>query len=223
MKTLTINNQQTYFAIRSFFSDRNINQYVIDKYHLEKKLIIKQSLLADQQQQQFLLHLKYHKFFRWLESGLEDVVFWERPELYPALVADFKNLTADIKFQYIAPIEARGFILGGIFAGELNLPQYLIRKYKPWFDNFPGEKVEFINWRKEKEKLFVFDKKLAGSSVLIVDDLLDTGNSLTASVKALEKVGMEISGAFYLADARVDDQEDNFNFPILSLVKTSAV
>lgn len=223
MKTLTVNNCQTYFAIRSFFSSRNINHYVIDKYDQEKKLIIKQSLLTPPQHQQFLLHLKYHKFFRWLKSGLEDVVFWEKPELYPALQEDFRNLTADLDFQYIAPVEARGFILGGIFAGELNFPQYLIRKYKPWFDNFPGVKIEFINWRNEKEILFIFEKQLAGSSILIVDDLLDTGNSLNAAVIALEKAGIKISGAFYLADARVDRQNDDFKFPILSLVKTSAV
>ncbi len=58
-----------------------------------------------------------------------------------------------------------------------------------------------------------------GKRLFFLDDIIETGNSLKAAERMLEKHGIEIIGAFYLMDASTKEIRNSFNFPIRSLLR----
>jgi adenine/guanine phosphoribosyltransferase-like PRPP-binding protein len=168
---------------------------------------------------QIQYHFRYLELFTWSGPVLEDVVFWEKAQLFEAIVADFMVATRDLVYDVMAPVEARGFILGGMLAPAVGRPLLPVRKYKPCFGRFPGARSSFTNWRGEPEELFIFQHdRFDGARVLIVDDLVDTGSSLRAAIKALSAVGAEPIGAFYLCNALERGRQGTFSIPIRSFV-----
>jgi adenine/guanine phosphoribosyltransferase-like PRPP-binding protein len=169
--------------------------------------------------QRIRLQFKYLDLFTWYGAEIDDVVFWERADLFDEISADFQLLTGELAYDLLAPLEARGFLLAGMLAARLNKPILPVRKYKPFFDRFPGIKMEFTNWKGEAEALFAAHRDdYAGKRVLIVDDLIETGNSLEAAVKLLEQIGCQIVGAFYLCEVLTPEVQRKFTFPIFSFV-----
>jgi adenine/guanine phosphoribosyltransferase-like PRPP-binding protein len=169
-------------------------------------------------------HFRYLELFIWSGTVLEDVIFWERAHLFDAIATDFMASTGDLNYDTIAPIEARGFLLAGMLAPAAGRPLLPIRKYKPCFGRFPGARSPFTNWKGEHDELFVFQReRFAGARVLIVDDLIDTGNSLRAALKALPAVGAKPIGAFYLCNAMEPGHDDAFSIPIRCFVRRGPV
>lgn len=169
-------------------------------------------------------HFRYLTFFTWQGSDLDDVIFWERPSQFKQLVRDFTAVTADLDFDVLAALEARGFLLAGLLAGERPWPILPIRKYKPFYQRFPGVRVEFNNWKGEAEALFLFNRDIwRGRRVLIVDDLIETGNSLEAALHGLSTIGCEAVGAFYLADFLTPARRSDFTIPIRGFVNSAAL
>jgi adenine phosphoribosyltransferase len=169
--------------------------------------------------QRIRLQFKYLDLFTWYGAEIDDVVFWERGDLFDEISVDFQSLTGGQAYELLAPLEARGFLLAGILAARLNKPILPVRKYKPFYDRFPGMKMEFTNWKGEPEALFAAHRdRYTGKRVLIVDDMIETGNSLEAAVKLLEKLDCEMVGAFYLCAVANPDIREKFNFPIYSFV-----
>ncbi len=96
------------------------------------------------------------------------------------------------KIDYIAGIEARGFIFGSALAYKLGVGFIPIRK--------PGKlpsKTESISYDLEygKDSLEIhIDAIEPGKRVLIVDDLLATGGTADAAIKLVKKIGGVIVG-----------------------------
>jgi adenine phosphoribosyltransferase len=173
---------------------------------------------------QIQVHFRYLELFTWSGTVLEDVVFWERPHLFKDIAADFRAATRDLEYDAIAPIEARGFILGGILAPAVGRPLLPIRKNKPSFSHFPGARSAFTNWRGQPEELYIFQRdEFDGARVLIVDDLIDTGNSLRAAIRALPAIGAEPIGAFYLCNALRDSRQGSWPIPIRCFVRRGPI
>lgn len=81
-----------------------------------------------------------------------------------------------------------------------------------------------MSWKGREESLFIFrDRDFTGKKVLIVDDLIETGNSLEASVEGLNSLGLETAGAFYLCDASEDNLSGKFSFPIKSFLRINGI
>ncbi len=183
-------------------------------------LEIADTALSPQAQQQIRLHFSYFGLFEWQGGRLVDVRFWEQAERFPDIPRDFAALTADLAYDLLAPIEARGFLLGGMLAQALGLPLLPIRKYKPGYEPFPGVRVGFTNWKNEAEALFVFRRPwVEGKRALIVDDLLDTGRSLAAAIEALSQVGCVPAGAFCLCDVMDEARRAAFAIPVRAFVQ----
>jgi adenine phosphoribosyltransferase len=91
------------------------------------------------------------------------------------------------KIDYIAGIEARGFILGGALACALGVGFIPLRKK----GNLPGTTIAYdYDLEYGKDTIEIHDDALsAGSRILIVDDLLATGGTAMAAAKLIEKVG----------------------------------
>jgi len=111
-----------------------------------------------------------------------------------ALAGPYKNRNID----YIAAVEARGFIFGAAVAVNLNVGFVPIRKK----GKLPF-KTDSITYDLEygTDTLEVHtDAVKKGSSVLMIDDLLATGGTMAAACRLIEKIGGRIEGIAFLIE-----------------------
>ena len=104
----------------------------------------------------------------------------------------------DVKIDYIAGIESRGFIFGMPMAYKLNAGFVPIRKP----NKLPAEtysqeyELEYGTDKIEVHK----DAFPEGANVLIVDDLLATGGTAVAACKLVKKTGAILVGIAFLIE-----------------------
>ena len=111
-----------------------------------------------------------------------------------ALCADF----TEAGIEYVAAVEARGFIFGAAVAERLNAGFVPIRKK----GKLPS-KTESITYDLEygTDTLEVHNDAIGkGAKVLMVDDLLATGGTMAAACKLIEKIGGQIAGITFLIE-----------------------
>ena len=111
-----------------------------------------------------------------------------------ALCAGYK----DAGIEYVAAVEARGFIFGAAVAERLNAGFVPIRKK----GKLPS-KTESITYDLEygTDTLEVHSDAIdKGSKVLMVDDLLATGGTMAAACRLIEKIGGQIVGITFLIE-----------------------
>jgi len=118
-----------------------------------------------------------------------------------ALVAAIDALCADfteVGIEYVAAVEARGFIFGAAVARKLGAGFVPIRKK----GKLPF-KTESVSYDLEygTDTLEVHSDALkSGAKVLMVDDLLATGGTMAAACKLIEKIGGQIAGISFLIE-----------------------
>ena len=162
---------------------------------------------------------RFRDLFLWNGERLQDVRFWCEPELTTEAIKRIEDLSFS-RFDGFASFEARGFFLSGIASSIYQLPVVPIRKHKKFYDKIPHSRVSFTNWKNEEESLTIINKTLPDvRKVLIIDDILDTGRSLSAGCELLRELNVEVVGAYYLLDARSSDINSHFKFPVYSLLK----
>lgn len=125
-----------------------------------------------------------------------------------ALCADFKEVGID----YVAAVEARGFIFGAAVAERLGAGFVPIRKK----GKLPF-KTESINYDLEygTDTLEVHSDAIESQAkVLMVDDLLATGGTMASACKLIEKIGGQVAGIVFLvelADLRGREKISSYN------------
>jgi adenine phosphoribosyltransferase len=104
----------------------------------------------------------------------------------------------DVKIDYIAGIESRGFIFGMPMAYKLNAGFVPIRKP----NKLPAETYsEEYSLEYGTDKIEVHkDAFPEGANVLIVDDLLATGGTAEAACKLVKKTGANLVGIAFLIE-----------------------
>ena len=115
-------------------------------------------------------------------------------EAVNALCADF----TDKGIEYVAAVEARGFIFGAAVAERLHAGFVPIRKK----GKLPY-KAESVTYDLEygTDTLQVHcDAIKKGAKVLMVDDLLATGGTMAAACKLIEKIKGQITGISFLIE-----------------------
>ena len=124
------------------------------------------------------------------------------------LLADPKALTAAMEslcagftgvgIEYVAAVEARGFIFGAAVAEKLGVGFVPIRKK----GKLPS-RTESITYDLEygTDTLEVHSDAIESQAkVLMVDDLLATGGTMAASCKLIEKIGGQVAGIAFLIE-----------------------
>ncbi|MHC4216284.1 MAG: adenine phosphoribosyltransferase, partial [Planctomycetota bacterium] len=124
------------------------------------------------------------------------------------LLADVNALTQAIEalcegfdssnIDYVAAVEARGFILGASIAERLGAGFIPVRKK----GKLPS-KTESVTYDLEygTDTLEVHSDALkAGDKVLMFDDLLATGGTMAAACQLVEKIGGNIIGISFLIE-----------------------
>jgi adenine phosphoribosyltransferase len=106
----------------------------------------------------------------------------------------------DKKIDYVAAVEARGFIFGSAVAAKLNTGFIPIRKR-----NKLPYKTESVTYDLEygKDTLEVHSDAVGKNSrVLMVDDLLATGGTMAAACKLIEKIGGTVVAVAFLIELK---------------------
>ena len=120
------------------------------------------------------------------------------PKAFAAAVEALCAGFTDAGIQYVAAVEARGFIFGAAVAAKLGAGFVPIRKK----GKLPF-KTESITYDLEygTDTLQVHsDAVRKGAKVLMVDDLLATGGTMAAACKLIEKIGGKIAGITFLVE-----------------------
>jgi len=147
-----------------------------------------------------------------LEEYIRNIPDWPKKGILfrdiTPLLADPKAFSAAIralcdgftgsKVDYVAAVEARGFIFGAAVAEKLGAGFIPIRKK----GKLPFNTVS-ITYDLEygTDTLEVHrDAVNKGSKVLMIDDLLATGGTMRAACELIEKVGGRIAGVVFLIE-----------------------
>ncbi len=111
-----------------------------------------------------------------------------------ALAAPF----AEVDIDYVAAVEARGFIFGSVVAKALEAGFIPIRKpgKLPYRTTSASYKLEYGTDTIEVHS----DGVEPGSKVLMVDDLLATGGTMAAACRLMEKLQAKIVGLSFLIE-----------------------
>jgi len=120
------------------------------------------------------------------------------PKAFAAAVEALCAGFTDAGIQYVAAVEARGFIFGAAVAAKLGAGFVPIRKK----GKLPF-KTESISYDLEygTDTLQVHsDAVNKGAKVLMVDDLLATGGTMSAACKLIEKIEGKIAGITFLVE-----------------------
>lgn len=102
------------------------------------------------------------------------------------------------KIDKVAGIEARGFILGGAMAYQLNTGFIPIRKK----GKLPAETLSQEYELEYGTDIIEIHKDAVkpGEKVLIADDLIATGGTAVAAIQLLERAGAEVVGCSFIID-----------------------
>jgi adenine phosphoribosyltransferase len=111
-----------------------------------------------------------------------------------ALVKDYK----DIQVDYVAAVEARGFIFGTAVAERLQAGFIPVRKK----GKLPYETASYtydLEYGTDTLEVHV-DAVHKGAKVLLVDDLLATGGTMSAACQLIQQVGGDVVGITFLIE-----------------------
>ena len=119
-------------------------------------------------------------------------------EAFNYVIQKFINKYEKMKPDYIAAIEARGFILGGILANLLNCGFIPIRKP----GKLPADTISATyNLEYGTDTIEIHKDALeAGSKIIIIDDPVATGGTLLAGIELVEKLNAQIIGIASIID-----------------------
>ncbi|MHA0858360.1 adenine phosphoribosyltransferase [Paenibacillus sp. CMAA1364] len=118
--------------------------------------------------------------------------------MYKQAIDELKALVAHLEIDVIAGPEARGFVVGAPLAYALGVGFIPIRKS----GKLPYETIEAgYNLEYGKDTLAMHkDAVHKGQRVLIADDLLATGGTISTSVNLVRQLGGEVVGAAFLIE-----------------------
>jgi len=138
--------------------------------------------------------------------------------------AAFRALTDDLTARYqdsridkVVGIESRGFIFGGVLAGQLGAGFVLVRKP----GKLPADCFE-VKYSLEygSNTLAIHQDAIgAGERVLIVDDLLATGGTAEATISLVRQLGGEVVGLDFLVELKgLKGREKLAGYPVHSTI-----
>lgn len=148
----------------------------------------------------------------WIKEAIRDIPDFPKPgiifkDLTPLLkdVPRFKFVIEaltekcrQLKPDYIAGIEARGFLLGPTIAYELGIGFVPIRK--PGKLPYKVQKLEYaLEYGTDCVEVHA-DAVEAGQRVVVIDDLLATGGTADAARRLMAAVGGEVVGIGFIVE-----------------------
>lgn len=152
------------------------------------------------------------------------IVFWDMATLFRD--SESFKITVDAfierykrkKIDYIASIGARGFVLGGAISYLLGVGLIIIRKK----GKLPHEIVKESYVKEYGPDTIEMQKDALkkGDRVVIIDDLLATGDTSLAACKLVERLGGRVLECAYIVEFKELEAQEKLNeYSIFSLIK----
>ncbi len=143
----------------------------------------------------------------------------KEPDVLKEMIDYLCDQFKDVKIDYIAGIESRGFIFGMPMAYKLNAGFVPIRKP----NKLPAETLSqeySLEYGTDKIEIHT-DAIKEGDNVLIVDDLLATGGTAEAACKLIKKTGGNLVGIAFLIELEDLKGRDKFDkdLKVVSMLK----
>ncbi|MFN8577720.1 MAG: adenine phosphoribosyltransferase [Candidatus Sericytochromatia bacterium] len=142
----------------------------------------------------------------------------KNPELLRLSIDLFGNILGDTKVDYVVGMESRGFIFGTALAYSLGAGFIPIRKpgKLPYHKKSISYSLEYGEDTLEIHE----DAVEKGKKVIIVDDLLATGGTASATYKLLDDMGADIVCAAFLIElSELKGREKLSACKVVSLIK----
>lgn len=156
------------------------------------------------------------------------ILFWDFTTLWQdaagfgGMVDAFADQYDGLAFDKVASIESRGFVIGAPLAYRLGKGFVMIRKE----GKLPSAKVA-QSYEKEygKDVIEMHEDSIGkGERVLLIDDLLATGDTAMAAVKLIERLGGEVVGIGFIVEFTDFGAQARFGrYDVFSLIKCSEV
>ncbi|MDF7676282.1 adenine phosphoribosyltransferase [Neisseriaceae bacterium ESL0693] len=171
------------------------------------------------------LAAKIRKIPDWPQKGIlfHDITpILQSPQYFRLLVDLLVYRYMDQKIDVVAGLDARGFIIGAALAYQLNVGFVPIRKKGklPFTTIAESYALEYGQATIEMHT----DAVKAGTRVLLVDDLVATGGTMTAGISLIHKLGAEIVEAAAIiefTDLPGGQQIRDKGVPLFTLYKNS--
>ncbi len=143
----------------------------------------------------------------------------KEPEVLKEMIDYLCDQFKDVKIDYIAGIESRGFIFGMPMAYKLNAGFVPIRKPNKLPAKTLSQEYQ-LEYGTDKIEIHT-DAIKEGDNVLIVDDLLATGGTAEAACKLINKTGGNLVGIAFLIELEDLKGRDKFDkdLKIVSMLK----
>ena len=140
------------------------------------------------------------------------------PIAFNTLMNHLEARYADYNLDYIAGLDARGFIFGAILADRLGIGFIPVRKKGKLPSKTISEKYDLEYGSDEIEiHTDAFEK---GSIVLVIDDLIATGGTAGAAVNLIRKANGICVEACFIMELEDMNGKDKLDTEVYSVIKS---
>jgi adenine phosphoribosyltransferase len=141
------------------------------------------------------------------------------PNAFNTLMDHLTNRYLGYDLDYVAGIDARGFIFGAILADRLGIGFVPVRKKGKLPYTTVAEKYSLEYGFDEVEiHIDAFDTK-EGAKVLLIDDLIATGGTAKAAANLIDKVGAHCVEACFIMELGFLKGREGFSSPVYSVLQ----
>lgn len=141
------------------------------------------------------------------------------PEAFNTLMDHLTNRYLGYELDYIAGIDARGFIFGAILADRLGIGFVPVRKKGKLPYTTVAEKYSLEYGFDEVEiHIDAFDAK-EDAKVLLMDDLIATGGTAKAAANLIDRVGAHCVEACFIMELGFLKGRESINAPVYSVLQ----
>ncbi|MFA5264631.1 MAG: adenine phosphoribosyltransferase [Opitutaceae bacterium] len=148
-----------------------------------------------------LIKTKVRTVRGWPKEGVNfrDVTtLFQSPQTFRVMVEAFALQCAKRTVDMIAAVDARGFIIGGALAYQMNLPFVLVRKKgKLPFKTVSADYA--LEYGTASVEIHA-DACRPGDRIFIIDDLIATGGTLLAATKLFRALRGDVAGVGAIID-----------------------
>lgn len=159
---------------------------------------------------------EYNYFVHPVTDGIPEM----EPKILREIVAIIKE-KANMNIDKIVCVEAMGIHLATALSLETDIPFVVIRKREY---GLPGEVPVFQKTGYGEANLYI-NSLNKGDKILLIDDVVSTGGTCIAIIKALQNIDVEIAEAIAVIE-KGDGKtivEKETNVPLMTIVKLNVV
>ena len=144
---------------------------------------------------------------------------FSNPKALNTLMTHLEERYKDYDLNYIAGIDARGFIFGSILADRLGIGFVTVRKKGKLPYTTVAEKYSLEYGFDEVEVHIDAFGKEKGAKVLLIDDLIATGGTAKAAANLIEKVDAQCVEVCFIMELSFLKGRESINAPVYSVLE----